>query len=392
MTCVGFSGPLDPSVSTAVKDHGIRAVAVLSGNRNYEGRAHPLIRASFLASPPLVVAYALAGSILTDLTTGAIGEDAAGAAVYLSDLWPDPREIRDIIDTVVDPALFARSYADLFEGTPEWRRIAAPSGADFAWDARSAFIRRPPLFDDVPARPEPLADIHGARVLAMYGRHGDDRARLTHGPRPRRLARRAVPGIARYRREGFRQLCRAQDQPRRHAARHVREPASRQRAHARRGGRPDTPHARRRDDDDLRRGAALSTRERPAGGHRREGLRRRFLAGLVREGAARPRRARGDRAVVRAHLSCQPRRRRRVAARALRRRHAGVTRHRRHRVDRHPRDRRPVATPHAGRNGVHAHRRRGAPGTPVARLDTEEVDCFRHGGLLPRLLRRRISI
>ena len=169
MTCVGFSGPLDAAITSALEDNGINAVAVLSGNRNYEGRAHPLIRSSFLASPSLVVAYALTGTILRDLTTEAVGEDSAGRPVYLREIWPDAREIQGVIDSSLDSTLFSRSYSDVFSGTAEWRAIEAQSGADFAWDAESTFIRRPPLFDDVPLNAEPPADIRGARILAMYG-------------------------------------------------------------------------------------------------------------------------------------------------------------------------------------------------------------------------------
>jgi aconitate hydratase len=169
MTCVGFSGPLRPDIAAAVRDRGVRAVAVYSGNRNYEGRAHPLIRSSFLASPPLVVAYALCGTILRDLTSQPIGEDGAGRAVFLSDIWPDAREVHDLIASHVAPELFARSYADVFEGSADWRDLDFPTGPDFAWNADSTFIQRPRTFSEVAGAGAELSDLDGARVLAIYG-------------------------------------------------------------------------------------------------------------------------------------------------------------------------------------------------------------------------------
>lgn len=169
MTCVGFSGPLDPKIASAITDAGVDAVAVLSGNRNYEGRAHPLLRTSFLASPPLVVAFALSGTILKDLSAEPLGKDRAGQPVYLRELWPDAREVIAVMEAAIRPGLFVRSYADLYAGTPEWRRIAVQSGADFNWDETSTFIRRPPLFDRLRSEAEPVGDLRGARILAMYG-------------------------------------------------------------------------------------------------------------------------------------------------------------------------------------------------------------------------------
>ena len=169
MTCVGFSGPLAAPIAEAISGHGVTAAAVLSGNRNYAGRVHPLVGASFLASPPLVVAYALAGSILKDLTREPLGVDADGEAVYLHDLWPDDDEIRALIDATVEPELFIRSYASLYAGSAEWQNLQHQRGINFAWDAASSVIRRPPLFDATELEPAPLADIKGARVLAMFG-------------------------------------------------------------------------------------------------------------------------------------------------------------------------------------------------------------------------------
>jgi aconitate hydratase len=169
MTCVGFSGPLREDIVAALRDRGIRAAAVCSGNRNYEGRAHPLIRSSFLASPPLVVAYALCGTILRDLTSEPIGEDAGGRAVFLADIWPDAGEVQDLIGSHVAPELFARSYADLFAGGAEWHALEFTPGAHFEWKPESTFIQRPRTFTDLAVRPNGLRDLQGARILAMYG-------------------------------------------------------------------------------------------------------------------------------------------------------------------------------------------------------------------------------
>ncbi|MEK7876818.1 MAG: aconitate hydratase AcnA [Pseudomonadota bacterium] len=169
MTCMGNSGPLAEAVATAIEQNDLAAVAVLSGNRNFEGRIHPNARANFLASPPLVVAYALAGSILTDLTAEPIGTGADGQPVFLKDIWPDPVEVRRIIDDTLGPEVFRSRYASITEGTPEWHHITGGSGTTFAWKPGSTFIRRPPFFDDMRREPAPVADIKGARVLAMFG-------------------------------------------------------------------------------------------------------------------------------------------------------------------------------------------------------------------------------
>src|SRR5688572_1875388 len=146
MTCMGNSGALDDAVAAAIDESDCAAVAVLSGNRNFEGRVHPYARANFLASPPLVVAYALAGTILKDLTREPLGADERGAPVFLRDIWPDPDEIRDIVGKTLSPEHFKARYVNIEEGTPAWREIPAASGTNFEWDAASTFIRRPPFF------------------------------------------------------------------------------------------------------------------------------------------------------------------------------------------------------------------------------------------------------
>jgi aconitate hydratase len=169
MTCMGNSGPLADPVAEAIEDNGLAVVAVLSGNRNFEGRIHPSVRANFLASPPLVIAYALAGSILKDLSSEPLGEDRAGRPVYLRDVWPDGEEVRQIIEKTLSPELFRSRYAKTAEDGAKWARSTTAAATLFAWNRDSTFIRRPPFFDDMGAEPTPVRDIRGARVLAMFG-------------------------------------------------------------------------------------------------------------------------------------------------------------------------------------------------------------------------------
>ncbi|HVT22785.1 MAG TPA: aconitate hydratase [Mycobacteriales bacterium] len=168
-TCIGNSGPLIPEVSQAVNDNDLAVVSVLSGNRNFEGRINPDVKMNYLASPPLVVAYALAGTMDIDLLTDPIGQDTDGKDVFLSDLWPSPREVQDVINATVASAGFESSYADVFAGDERWQSLDVPTGDSFAWDDASTYVRRPPYFDGMPAEPAPIADITGARVLAMLG-------------------------------------------------------------------------------------------------------------------------------------------------------------------------------------------------------------------------------
>jgi aconitate hydratase len=168
-TCIGNSGPLAAPVSAAIAEHDLAACAVLSGNRNFEGRIHPAVKMNFLASPPLVVAYALAGKMQIDLMHDALGTDDAGKAVYLKDIWPDPREIRDTIERRIDPTMFHRNYAHVFEGDELWRSMAVPEGERYQWDISSTYVRNPPYFDDISMTPRGIPVIEGARPLAVLG-------------------------------------------------------------------------------------------------------------------------------------------------------------------------------------------------------------------------------
>jgi aconitate hydratase A / 2-methylisocitrate dehydratase len=168
-TCIGNSGPLPEAISEAVNDSDLAVVSVLSGNRNFEGRINPDVKMNYLASPPLVVAYALAGTMDIDLTSEPLGAKADGDPVYLSDIWPSPDEIAAVTDSAVAAEMFTRDYSDVFTGDERWRSLPVPSGDTFEWDPGSTYVRRPPYFEDMPAKPEPVADIHGARVLALLG-------------------------------------------------------------------------------------------------------------------------------------------------------------------------------------------------------------------------------
>jgi aconitate hydratase len=168
-TCIGNSGPLPEAISAAVADNDLAVVSVLSGNRNFEGRINPDVKMNYLASPPLVVAYALAGTMDLDLTTEPLGTGADGKPVFLSDLWPTPAEIDNVVRTAVAAEMFTRDYAGVFAGDDNWQELDVPAGDTFAWDADSTYVRRPPYFDGMPAEPAAVTDVHGARVLAMLG-------------------------------------------------------------------------------------------------------------------------------------------------------------------------------------------------------------------------------
>jgi aconitate hydratase len=168
-TCIGNSGPLPEPIGAAIKENNMIAVAVLSGNRNFEGRVHPLVRANYLASPPLVVAYALAGRMDMDLTTEPLGQDTAGKPVYLRDIWPTPQEVESTVRSAVSTEQYSKEYGEVFDGDARWKGMQVPEGDLYKWDANSTYIKLPPYFENMPKAPPAPADIHGARVLAVLG-------------------------------------------------------------------------------------------------------------------------------------------------------------------------------------------------------------------------------
>ena len=168
-TCIGNSGPLEPEISDAIQDNDLSVTAVLSGNRNFEGRISPDVKMNYLASPPLVIAYALAGTMDFDFEKDALGTDADGNDVYLRDIWPDPAEVQKIIDESLDTAMYNKEYSTIFDGDERWKALDTPTGNTFEWDAQSTYVRKPPYFEGMSMDITPVEDIKGARVLLKLG-------------------------------------------------------------------------------------------------------------------------------------------------------------------------------------------------------------------------------
>jgi aconitate hydratase len=168
-TCIGNSGPLPEEISAAVQENDLAVVSVLSGNRNFEGRINPDVKMNYLASPPLVIAYALAGTMDWDVENEALGTGTDGRPVFLRDIWPAPAEVEAVVADAISQDMFTTDYADVFAGDERWRSLPTPTGATFAWDPESTYVRKPPYFDGMPAEPAPVTDVEGARVLALLG-------------------------------------------------------------------------------------------------------------------------------------------------------------------------------------------------------------------------------
>ncbi|MFD6228786.1 aconitate hydratase AcnA [Streptomyces sp. NPDC060232] len=168
-TCIGNSGPLDEEISKAINEHDLAVTSVLSGNRNFEGRINPDVKMNYLASPPLVVAYAIAGSMKVDITTEAIGTDTEGKPVFLKDIWPSEAEVNDVVANAIGEDMFSKSYSDVFAGDAQWQALSIPTGNTFEWDPQSTYVRKPPYFEGMTMETTPVSDIAGARVLAKLG-------------------------------------------------------------------------------------------------------------------------------------------------------------------------------------------------------------------------------
>ena len=169
VTCIGNTGPLPVAISNAIHEKDLAVVAVLSGNRNFEGRISPDVKMNYLASPPLVVAYAIAGTMDHDFESDSLGNDLNGNPVYLRDIWPTPQEIQSVIESSISSTMFTKDYASVFDGDHRWKSLSTPSGRTFEWDANSTYVRKPPYFEGMSKTPAPVTDISGARVLAMLG-------------------------------------------------------------------------------------------------------------------------------------------------------------------------------------------------------------------------------
>ncbi len=307
-TCIGNSGPLDAPVAAAVEANDLVVAAVLSGNRNFEGRIHPLARASYLASPPLVVAFALAGRVDIDLTTEPLGIGSDGGPVFLADIWPAPDEIRSVIADSIDPALFQRTYAVVFEGDDRWRALPIPAGDRYAWDAASTYVAKPPFFEGLSFESRAVARHRRGARARRARRLGDDRSHLAGGFHRPRLPRRAVAPGTRGQPARVQLVRRPPRAPRGHAARHLRQhPAAEP---ARRGTRGPVhgPPAVGRRGVHLRRRDALRHRGRAAHAAGRPRVRLGLVARLGGQGDDAPRRPGCHRRELRADPSLQPRR------------------------------------------------------------------------------------
>ena len=254
MTCMGASGPLDEAIETAIRDNNLVAGAVLSGNRNFEARIHPMCRVNYLASPPLVVAYALAGRLDINLHEEPLGEDKDGNPVMLADIWPSGAEIQKFINETVTAERFSDGYAHILEGGPEWDALETGGGVTFDWDAASTYLRRPPYFVETERAPEPVTDITGARALIMAGDmtttdHISPVSVIGADSSGRRIPDRPGRPSA-----GLQQLHDPARQPRSDDPRHLREHPLQERAGAGHGGRGHASRAERRTDVGVRRG------------------------------------------------------------------------------------------------------------------------------------------
>ena len=313
-TCIGNSGPLPDEVAAAVRDNDLVVTSVLSGNRNFEGRVQPLVRANYLASPPLVVAYALAGRMTVDLTREPLGRDANGADVYLKDIWPSAAEVQRAMAAALHTEQFTAKYAGVFDGDERWRGLFAPVGDRFDWTDDSTYVRHPPFFQSIEPEPSPPGDIAGARVLALLG----DSVTTDHispagaippeGPAGRYLI---AQGVAP---QGLQLVRQPPRQPRGDDARHLRQHPPAEPAGARYGGRLDAAPARRRADVHLRRRHGVPGGRDSAAGAGRQGIRVRVVTRLGRQGHAATGRQGGHRRELRAHPPQQPRVHGRAAA------------------------------------------------------------------------------
>ena len=304
-TCIGNSGPLPPENSKAINDSDLVAAAVLSGNRNFEGRVNADVRANYLASPPLVVAYSIAGSMNIDLAKDPLGTDQKGKKVFLKDIWPSNKEIGSFVAKNVTKQIFAKKYADVFKGDANWRKIAVKGGLTYEWDDRSTYVQNPPYFEDMAKHQRPIEDIVDARVLGLFLELDHHRPHLARGLDQARQPRRRIPARSPGAPQGFQPIRHAPRQSSGDDARHLRQHPAEEPDGAGRRGRLHRPLPVEAAHDDLRRGDEIQSRQRAAGGFRRQGIRHRLLARLGGQGLAAARHPRRDHAVLRAHPPLQ---------------------------------------------------------------------------------------
>ena len=388
-TCIGNSGPLDDAIVDAIEDNKLVGAAVISGNRNFEGRVHANVRANYLASPPLVVAYALLGKVTADITTEPLGTGNDGQPVYLKDVWPTNKEIADVIAASLSRDQFLKRYGEVFKGPKQWQTIEVEGdSATYRWSDGSTYVKNPPYFEGITMEPPPVGDIKGARILAELG----DSITTDHispagsirktSPAGDYLLERQVLqtdfnsyGARRGNHEIMMRGTFANIRIRNEMLKQCRR-------------RHDEASAVRRADADLRRGDALQDGGRAAGGVRRQGIRHRLVARLGRQGHVAAGRQGGDRRELRAHPSLQPGRHGRAAAGVQGRHGPQVARHHRRGDDRHHRPGERI-TPRMELSLV-IHRPNGKTDTVpvICRIDTvDEVGYYKHGGILQYVLR-----
>ena len=300
-TCIGNSGPLVSQVAEAVDTNELVVAAVLSGNRNFEGRVHQQVRAAFLASPPLVVAYALAGTVDIDLTTEPLGTDPNGQDVFLADIWPTRGEIQAAISEHVTSAMFQEEYARVFEGDERWQLLPVPTGELYRWDPESTYVQEPPYFIDMSPEPQPVQDVVDARVLVLVG----DSVTTDHISPAGSIAR--TSPAAQYLINNDvdperLQLVRLPPwQPRRYGPRYVRQHPPQEPVGSRQGRQPDLLPANRRGDEHLRRVVHVSARQHSLDRDCRQGIRLRLFAGLGGQRTDAARHQGGDSRKLRAY-------------------------------------------------------------------------------------------
>ena len=385
-TCIGNSGPLPESISTAIERHELVACSVLSGNRNFEGRIHPEVKMNYLASPPLVVAYAIAGRMDINLIDEPLGEDPDGNPVYLKDVWPDAHEIQDFIRENVTSAMFSSNYKSVFEGDDLWNSMDTPTGEMFEWEDDSTYVRNPPYFEGMDMDPDPIGDITGNPGAGQVWRLGHDRPYLPRRRHQTRFPGRPLSAGTRHPARRLQLLRLAPRQPRGHDARHLC-----QRPHQkpdRRGNRRRFHHLlpRRRGHADLRCGHEVPGRRHAAGGHRRQGIRLGFVARLGSQGHSLAGREGRGRCQLRAHSPLQPDRHGCATADLRRGRGCREPWPRRHRNLRHhgPEGR----YGEGSRSQGHASGRQETNFKARVRLDTpKEIEYYQNGGILHYVLR-----
>ena len=305
-TCIGNSGPLPEEISEAINKNDLVAAAVLSGNRNFEGRVNADVRANYLASPPLVVAYAIAGTMYLDLVKQPLGVDKKGKKVFLKDIWPTSREINSVIKKCITRQVFQKKYANVFKGDAAWGKIPVKGSLTYTWDDRSTYVQNPPYFDAMDKKQRPIEDIVDARVMGLFLELDHDRphftGRIDQGGKPRGRIPARPSGAS----EGLQPVRHAPRQSSGDDARHLRQHPHQEPDGAGRRRRRDDPLSVQAEDDDVRRGDEVQSRGRATRDLRQQGIRHRFFARLGCEGDRAARRPGGHHAVVRAYPPLQP--------------------------------------------------------------------------------------